>query len=35
MNGAAMSAPGLDWPRVGLLPVVHALEAALAERRGG
>jgi len=34
MNGAAMSAPGLDWPRVGLLPVVHALEAALAERRG-
>jgi len=29
-----MSVPGLDWPRVGLLPVVHALEAALAEGRG-
>lgn len=29
-----MTIAGLDWPRVGLLPVVHAIEAALGQGRG-
>lgn len=29
-----MDNPALAWPRVGLLPVVHAIEAALREKRG-